>query len=249
MRRIFLFGFSLFLLTSCGNNEDSTASSSADSTTTEQSNAAAATTDTSTVSASNNNTTTLHGVMSNMMQQMHSMKMTEDPDHDFAMMMKHHHQGAIDMANIQISQGKNDELKQVAQKIVTDAQKDISELDAYINNHQPNSKSDFGKRSMDKMMSNSSNMSMDHSGDIDQQFATMMTMHHKEGIEMSKDYLKAGKEEQTKKVANNTIKTNSDDIKKLAKWAGNTSSNMSGHDMSTMKNDTGSKSSSDHSGH
>lgn len=37
--------------------------------------------------------------MQSGMNQMMSMKMTGDPDHDFAMMMKMHHQGAVEMAD------------------------------------------------------------------------------------------------------------------------------------------------------
>lgn len=157
-------------------------------------------------------------VMDKMMQDMHSMQMTEDADNDFAMMMKHHHQGAIEMSNIELSRGANAEVKQVAQKIIDDSQKDINDLDSFLKTHQPDSKSDYAKRTMDKMMGGSSQMNMGGSGDIDQQFATMMAMHHQHGIDMSKDYLKTGKEAQTKKVANRVVKTNSEDLKKLNKW-------------------------------
>lgn len=44
--------------------------------------------------------------MQSGMSQMMSMKMTGDPDHDFAMMLKMHHQGAVEMADLEIKQGK-----------------------------------------------------------------------------------------------------------------------------------------------
>jgi uncharacterized protein (DUF305 family) len=171
------------------------------------------------------------------------MKMTEDPDHDFAMMMRAHHQGAIEMSNIELSKGANAEMKQVAQKIIDDSQKDIRDLDSFLNAHQPDSKSDFAKRAMDQMMSGSSQMNMEHSGDIDQQFATMMAMHHQHGIDMSKDYLKSGKEADVKKVANRVIKANSEDLTKLNKWkgtgtSGTSKSTASGQDTS-MSGHTG----------
>ena len=40
----------------------------------------------------------MQGSMKGMMKNMESMKMSGDPDRDFATMMKTHHQGAIDMA-------------------------------------------------------------------------------------------------------------------------------------------------------
>lgn len=42
----------------------------------------------------------LHQAMMKMMDKMKSMKMSGDPDHDFAMMMAEHHQGSIDMSEI-----------------------------------------------------------------------------------------------------------------------------------------------------
>lgn len=221
MHKIILVGLSFAVLTSCSdNNGGNTTAVSEDASNSSQANTAAPALDnagSSTDTSNMDSDTSFQGVMNKMMQQMHSMKMTEDPDHDFAMMMKQHHQGAIDMSNIEIAQGKNAELKQVAQKIITDSQKDISDINAFLSSHQPDSKSDFAKRTTDKMMSNSSNMNMGYGGDIDQQFAMMMAMHHQEGIDMARDYLKSAKEEQTKKVANSTIKANSEDIKTLKK--------------------------------
>ena len=42
------------------------------------------------------------GIMHTMEDKMMAMQMSMDPDDDFAMMMKMHHQGAIDMANAEL---------------------------------------------------------------------------------------------------------------------------------------------------
>lgn len=165
------------------------------------------------------------------MQDMHSMKMTEDPDHDFAMMMKSHHQAAIDMSNIELSKGQNDELKQVAQKIIKDSEKDNTELQTFLANHQPKTKSDFAKKAMEKMMKSPgmNKQKSETEQNTDQTFAKMMVMHHQEGINMARDYLKVAKEEQTKKVANNTIASNGEDLKQLQKWEGENKTDHSKH--------------------
>lgn len=230
MKRILLFSLVLGgLLAACNDSGSDTGSS--DTLNTEQNNPANATGDTS--AAGNNNTTgntgtSFKAVMDKMMQDMHSMTMTEDPDHDFAMMMKSHHQGAIDMANIELAQGSDAELKQVAQKMITDAQKDMADLNSFLSSNQPSKKSDFHKKMMDKMMASSSG-TMDHGGNIDMEFAMMMEMHHQQGVDMSRDYLKTASAAQTKKVANNTIQSNSEDIKKLKAWQ---SKNKGGTDHS-----------------
>jgi uncharacterized protein (DUF305 family) len=227
MKKIALFVLTSSLLFSACNSGDSGSETSATDTVAQSDTAMSTGMDTSMSSSM-----PFMAVMNKMMQDMHSIKMTEDPDHDFAMMMKHHHQGGIEISNIELSRGTNSEAKQVAQKIIDDSQKDIRDLDSFLNSHQPVSKSDFAKKTMDKMMSHSSQMNMTHGGDIDQQFAMMMTMHHQHGIDMSKDYLKSAKEAATKKVANRVIKTNTEDIKKLSKWQGINISDTSKSKMS-----------------
>lgn len=55
-----------------------------------------------------------------MMSRMQAMTMTMDPDIDFAEMMMMHHQGAINMAQVELSAGTNDSLKSFAQKVIND---------------------------------------------------------------------------------------------------------------------------------
>ena len=53
----------------------------------------------------------MKAMMKDMSGKMSSMPMSGDPDADFAMMMRIHHQGAIDMANAELSNGKNPQMK------------------------------------------------------------------------------------------------------------------------------------------
>lgn len=254
MKRMFVFSLGLLsVLSACNNNAgDSTATTSTDTMHTEQSNAAAAPAGDQ---AANTGTGaqgsgTLKGMMDKMMQDMHQMQMSKDPDHDFATMMKRHHEGAIEMANIELAQGVNDELKQVAQKIISDSQKDIGELNSFLSSHQPSKNSDFAQKQMDKMMK-TMDMKMEHGGDVDKEFAVMMAMHHQHGIDMARDYLKVGTAEPTKKVANNTIKSNSEDLKKLKAHSGAGSAHT-GH-VGSQEDKSGSKKeaekAADHSQH
>jgi uncharacterized protein (DUF305 family) len=74
--------------------------------------------------------------MQEMKSQMTDMKMTGNLDHDFATMMIPHHQSAVDMADAEISYGKDQEIKTIAEKIKSDSQKEIAELKQWINNHK-----------------------------------------------------------------------------------------------------------------
>jgi uncharacterized protein (DUF305 family) len=78
----------------------------------------------------------MHGSMMGMMKSMESMKTTGDPDRDFAMMMKMHHQGAIDMAQMELKSGKDASLKAMAKKIIAAQQKEIKEFDQWLAKHK-----------------------------------------------------------------------------------------------------------------
>src|SRR3546814_4867352 len=70
-----------------------------------------------------------------MMDEMMAMQMTKDPDNDFAMMMKIHHLGAIDMANLELKNGNDEQLKAMAQTIIETQQAEITQLDAFLQVH------------------------------------------------------------------------------------------------------------------
>lgn len=83
--------------------------------------------------------------MKAMMEQSHQkmmpMQMTGQPDVDFAMMMREHHMSAIQMAEWQLKNGKDQKMKQLAKKIITDQKKEISQFDQFLakNGHKPGS--------------------------------------------------------------------------------------------------------------
>ncbi|SEQ91758.1 protein of unknown function [Faunimonas pinastri] len=72
-----------------------------------------------------------------MQKMMTNMKMnpTGHPDHDFATMMIPHHQGAIDMAEVELKYGKDPELRMLAGKIVASQKPEVAELKAWLAKH------------------------------------------------------------------------------------------------------------------
>jgi uncharacterized protein (DUF305 family) len=73
--------------------------------------------------------------MERMHQKMSAMSMTGDPDMDFAMMMKAHHEGALDMAQAELDHGKNPTMRASAKKIITAQKKEIAEFDRWMAKH------------------------------------------------------------------------------------------------------------------
>jgi uncharacterized protein (DUF305 family) len=73
------------------------------------------------------------GYKAAMMKMMKEMpKFTNDADIDFMKQMRPHHQAAIDMAQIVLSDGKSAETKKLATAIIAAQQKEIAEIDAWL---------------------------------------------------------------------------------------------------------------------
>jgi hypothetical protein len=70
--------------------------------------------------------------MESGMKSMQSMSMSGDTDKDFAMMMKMHHQQALEMAKVEAEHGKSPELKKMAAKIIKDQTQEIEQLDKWM---------------------------------------------------------------------------------------------------------------------
>jgi len=74
----------------------------------------------------------MHGSMMKMQQQMDAVKASGDTDYDFAVMMRIHHQGAVDMAQMELDQGKDPQLRAMAKEIIAAQKKEIAQFDQWI---------------------------------------------------------------------------------------------------------------------
>ena len=76
-----------------------------------------------------------HAAMESMNRDMAAQQMTGNVDHDFASMMARHHQAAIDMARVEVEQGRDPEMKRTAQEMIQKQQQEIIELRAWMSRH------------------------------------------------------------------------------------------------------------------
>ena len=153
--------------------------------------------------------------METMNTKMMGMQMTNNPDKDFAGMMKIHHQGAINMANIEMAEGKNNELLKMAAKIKQDQNAEIIQFEKFLTDTKDNSIRDgFGKELMESMKS-MSNASHDMSTNIDAQFVSMMISHHQAAINMAKVYLKYANDKSLKAMAEQIVLAQQKEIEEM----------------------------------
>lgn len=66
------------------------------------------------------------------MDSMQKMPMSGDTDKDFAMMMKIHHQQAVDMAQMELAHGKSPAMKVMAKQIIAAQKKEIAKFDQWL---------------------------------------------------------------------------------------------------------------------
>ena len=76
-------------------------------------------------------------MMKDMNEKMSSMQSSGNTDMDFAMMMRMHHQSAVTMAETQLRDGKNPQMRAMAKKIIVSQKKEIAEFDRFLAKQDP----------------------------------------------------------------------------------------------------------------
>jgi len=70
------------------------------------------------------------------MEEMQKMPMSGNTDKDFAMMMKIHHQQALNMAEMQLKNGKSLEMKAKATWMIVGQKKEMAQFDKWLTKHK-----------------------------------------------------------------------------------------------------------------
>jgi uncharacterized protein (DUF305 family) len=161
-------------------------------------------------------------IMHANMKQMDAIKMTGDPDHDFALMMQTHHQGAIDMANQELKSGSDQTMKTMAQNIITAQTKEKAQFAQFISTHQPTASTAgqtfdmMAMQAMDKMMKAQDTRILTGRADVD--FTALMIDHHQSALDMAQDELNYGKVDQMRQMAQMIIEEQKSDISAFQDW-------------------------------
>ena len=74
--------------------------------------------------------------MSDMQAAMMAVKPTGDADVDFVQGMIPHHQGAIDMAKVQLAKGTDPEIRKLCEGIIAAQEKEIAMMQEWLKKHR-----------------------------------------------------------------------------------------------------------------
>jgi uncharacterized protein (DUF305 family) len=75
-----------------------------------------------------------------------AMKPTGDMDRDFARMMRHHHQMGIQMAEQEMQNGKDPQMKDMARKIAETQKDEVKQFDEWMKGRGASGKGDSAKK-------------------------------------------------------------------------------------------------------
>ncbi|MBA2735537.1 MAG: DUF305 domain-containing protein [Pyrinomonadaceae bacterium] len=146
-------------------------------------------------------------------------------DLQFLDTMTHHHQGALDMAKTAVEKTQNQELKAFAQKIIADQNKEIAQMkdwrEKWFAGKPPAMNMEMpGMGDGMKMMMGDGMKKMEAASgkEFDLMFLDMMSPHHEGAVTMAKEALTKAEHPEIKTLANQIIKAQEEEIKRMQAW-------------------------------
>lgn len=148
----------------------------------------------------------------------------ETYDRNFIANMIAHHQGAVDMAKLALANAKHQELKDMANDIVTAQEKEIADMLAWQKawGYPPTSAEDMQDHSAMGMMDDMAGMTAQLTGktgdDFDKTFLEQMILHHQSAIDMAAPGEKNASRQEVKDLTAAIVKAQSKEIAQMQTW-------------------------------
>lgn len=159
-----------------------------------------------------------------MHQDMAATLQAKDPDVLFAQGMIAHHEAAINMAKIQLAEGSDAQLRDLAQDIIIVQQNEIQLLRNWLAKH-PDSQIESEKTAKIQAEYNNGMNEMHEqmmagimSVNPDVAFAQAMLPHHKGALALAQVEIKYGTDNKLRKLADNIIEAQQDEIQLMQRW-------------------------------
>ena len=142
-----------------------------------------------------------------------------NPDIAFAAGMIPHHQGAIDMANIELKYGKDSQMRTLATNVIQAQQSEIIQMQRWLDNNikQSVANNDRQMPEMD-MASHTTMMQGITDANPDIAFAKGMIPHHQMAIQMAEFELKNGKDTKMLALAKQIKNAQDPEISQMQAW-------------------------------
>lgn len=148
----------------------------------------------------------------------------ETYDRTFIANMITHHQGAVDMAKMALKNAKHQELKDMANDIISTQEGEITKMESWQKDWGYPSTS--GDTMMDHsamgMMSDMAGMNAALEGktgdDFDKAFIEQMTMHHQSAIDMAAPGEKNAQHQEVKDLAKAIVSAQTKEIRQMQQW-------------------------------
>jgi uncharacterized protein (DUF305 family) len=145
-------------------------------------------------------------------------------DSDFARGMKPHHQGARDMAAVELRYGQDPQIRAMAAWINAAQEGEIGKLSNWISRraiekpYGTPEKHHTTKSFKDGMATMHREMNIAYSGNADQDFVCGMIPHHQGAIAMALVEVKEGRDPQMLELASSIIRSQSGEIAVMQRW-------------------------------
>lgn len=149
---------------------------------------------------------------------------TGDADVDFVAGMIPHHQGAVDMARVQLKYGKDEDLRELAQRIITWQEAEIGFMSQWLSGRTSNYRAkDADKKPStiaytEQMHAMHKDMAIDFTGNADIDFARGMIPHHQAAIDMAWTLKEYGMDTSLRKMASEVIRSQGQEIALMQEW-------------------------------
>ncbi|MFO0388722.1 MAG: DUF305 domain-containing protein [Alphaproteobacteria bacterium] len=158
---------------------------------------------------------------SDVMHKAMDISYTGNADVDFAAGMMPHHQGAVDMVSVLHKYGKDAELRDLGNRIVTWQNAEIGIMKRWLAANQgvagcadAKSTSQY-KEAMDAMHKA---MDISYTGDADVDFVNGMIPHHQGAIDMAWILIEHGRDPELRKISYDVIRSQEQEIKLMKNW-------------------------------